>query len=350
MRRVIFVTVVVLSSIFLWFPTFAYSLPETVDLSAYVPKILDQAGKPACASYAFAQALNIELARLGLLSDVGEIDPEYIYEGAGQFLATSNHHDLLGTKVTRTIIGRDDASLVLYPGRDRLYLLKLRIRQLKNLDDVRQALARKHPVFLGVSIQPGYPTFYLGEKQGIVLNVTGLHAVLAVGYTPWGIKILNSWGEDWGNGGYAMIPNDTYLRVVGLACEIRLEDVYAVHEGECIAAAFYPVQGGVAFLRATKSGFVVEGWPQKIELFDGRIYLPRPLIERILGVALPKKGDQDLVQLRGFFEARGWKVEWTNKVTELDEWISKSNVQFLSVAPYDLLGYEPYKAVVSRYY
>lgn len=80
-------------------------------------------------------------------------------------------------------------------------------------NEIRLALSLGAPVVFGVSV---FDSFYRGETTGIVPmpsfsdEYLGGHAMLIVGYDDRVMKytVLNSWGETWGDDGFAYLPYD----------------------------------------------------------------------------------------------------------------------------------------------
>jgi hypothetical protein len=86
-----------------------------------------------------------------------------------------------------------------------------------NADTVKSHLDAGTSVVLG--IRTGYE-FQLSRDGRIPLPVsarrlTGLHAILAVGYTEDDVIFRNSWGDGWGDRGYGYLPF-SYLAQYGL--------------------------------------------------------------------------------------------------------------------------------------
>jgi hypothetical protein len=84
------------------------------------------------------------------------------------------------------------------------------------LDAWRGALAEGHPVIFGISL---YESFDAHRRRGLVPMPSpressrashGGHAMLCVGYSDKDrlFIVRNSWGDDWGDGGYCYIPYD----------------------------------------------------------------------------------------------------------------------------------------------
>lgn len=73
---------------------------------------------------------------------------------------------------------------------------------------LRQHLSTGNPVAIALRVRPGFDALGNGVDHDVTGPVRGLHAVLAVGYDSSGILIQNSWGTDWGQGGYGRLGWD----------------------------------------------------------------------------------------------------------------------------------------------
>lgn len=72
---------------------------------------------------------------------------------------------------------------------------------------IKQALADEKPVALGIKV---YQNFYGVNAANPYYNAVsgsflGRHAVAVLGYDSYGVKIQNSWGTSWGDGGFAWL-------------------------------------------------------------------------------------------------------------------------------------------------
>ena len=89
----------------------------------------------------------------------------------------------------------------------------LRYRRILHDDVVRmqEALAAGQPLFAGARLHAGWYRLFMPEAQPIVEqrpddDAKGGHAFVIVGYDEHGFWIHNSWGPEWGNEGYALLP------------------------------------------------------------------------------------------------------------------------------------------------
>jgi C1A family cysteine protease len=80
------------------------------------------------------------------------------------------------------------------------------IYSISNTTPILQALSENHPVVFGLAIDQ---TSFETAPGGVIpmpQNLTGLHAVMAVGYNSDYIIFRNSWGSNWGDKGYGYLP------------------------------------------------------------------------------------------------------------------------------------------------
>jgi C1A family cysteine protease len=71
---------------------------------------------------------------------------------------------------------------------------------------ILQALSEGQPIVFGLAIDQ---TAFEKAPGGVIsmpLNLTGLHAVMAVGYDSNHLIFRNSWGSNWGDKGYGYLP------------------------------------------------------------------------------------------------------------------------------------------------
>ena len=98
----------------------------------------------------------------------------------------------------------------------------------RNIRDIHSALAEAGILYATLMVHEGWGepgpgkskiTYALSgnllEVELPIINRKGRadsgHAIALVGYTYEGLIIQNSWGETWGNGGFALLPYEDWM-------------------------------------------------------------------------------------------------------------------------------------------
>jgi hypothetical protein len=233
-----------------WFyrPTLA-ALPAQVVSIPFVPRILDQGNEGACTGFGLAAVINFHLACKGVRRFVS---PRMLYEMARRYDEWPGE-DYEGSSARGAMIGWvrhgvclentwpadlfgvgkfDDAKAQeakLTPGGAFYRVMHRQVR------DMHAALYELGTVYMTIMVhagwkkpgrrtgRPGSVTLPLsynqrGHKRRIDLPViqrqdhaTDGHAVAVVGYTDSGFIIQNSWGNQWGAGGFALLPYEDFM-------------------------------------------------------------------------------------------------------------------------------------------
>lgn len=211
-------------------------IPASADLRQYLPPILDQGQRPTCLAFAVTTAH--ELARAGGFAVNEDLSEEALYWGCKQ----QDRDRLPGTSFVSataalTRSGQPLEAVWPYdpthddtisypppvkpggPGWHRTRLVRIKV----STNRLRAELARGRAIVLGIVLTAGFrvpngdriPQPQTGEPT------FGRHAVLSVGYQDGSpnpnhgaLIIRNSWGDTWGNRGYAWLPY-AYVRALG---------------------------------------------------------------------------------------------------------------------------------------
>lgn len=86
---------------------------------------------------------------------------------------------------------------------------------------VRKAISQNKPVVIAMRVYPSFNT--CGEVwDGNMMGMPGYHAMCVVGYDDerygeGAFQIMNSWGEDWGDGGFTWVKYSDFCRTVDQA-------------------------------------------------------------------------------------------------------------------------------------
>lgn len=86
-----------------------------------------------------------------------------------------------------------------------------------DIANMKDALARKYPLYASASVHVGWYREFLPTSDGVIRQrpddkITGLHAFPIVGYDQRGFWIHNSWGEQWGDDGYALLEYEDWKK------------------------------------------------------------------------------------------------------------------------------------------
>jgi hypothetical protein len=218
-------------------------LPKRLVNCDRVPRILDQGKEGACTGFALAAVINYQLCSQ---SRNRFVSPRMIYEMARHFdewpgeeyegssargaikgwgahgvcREVSWKHEQKGDRHFTQGIAKEARQI---PGGAYYRVMHKRVR------DMHAALSEAGILFATLMVHDGWdepgPTIELiefvnraGDVDRIDLPVierkgraTDGHAVALVGYTEKGFIVQNSWGESWGNTGFALLPYEDYL-------------------------------------------------------------------------------------------------------------------------------------------
>ncbi|SUB02135.1 Papain family cysteine protease [Pannonibacter phragmitetus] len=218
-------------------------LPPRVSLKAFAPTPGDQGRQGSCVGWASAYAARTlsEARRLEMTSrnDINRsvFSPAFIYNqirqgGCDDGSLPADALELMaedGVPLLRDF-PYTDKSCSARPGPEHLNLAaSYRIGGYKRLFDrrsnakhvaVRRALANGNPVVIGMLVSDafmGSGERYMRGSEDIALRdrrELGGHAMAVIGYddTKFGgaFELINSWGTDWGNGGFVWVSYDDF--------------------------------------------------------------------------------------------------------------------------------------------
>lgn len=211
-------------------------LPNAVDFSFHLPEVAHQGGQNSCTGWALGYAVksmqeNRELG-WGLKDPTHLFSPSYIYNQAnegrdeGAYLIDAiKVLEQVGT-VPLTYMPYNETDFLSQPNQDLQSMggafkaLGYRRLNEKDVNLIKSYLATGEPVVLIIELFKPFLKKGMEASQGVYREVSGEsyggHAVVAVGYDnqTQGIKILNSWGRDWGLQGYGWIDYALFPKVV----------------------------------------------------------------------------------------------------------------------------------------
>ena len=119
--------------------------------------------------------------------------------------------------------------------KDYYQLFKKDADEASKIWKIRKSLAEGYPVVVGMFLTPDFRRIRKGDQywtpQPTPKNQLYPHAMVVVGYNDVkkSFELMNSWGPDWGNGGYIWVKYDDFAKHCVLAYQIQLPD-----EGEIL--------------------------------------------------------------------------------------------------------------------
>ena len=206
---------------------------QPIDMSHFVPEILDQDGQNACCAFASVQALHVARGFAG--APCVRLSAGNLY---GRINGGVDGGALLGDAIKALeVIGVCRAEIIdIYTWRQSRWpanwkddAKKFKVTEAwdcPTFEAIASAIQHGFPVCLGIFVgrnfkvqSDGWLADYAGGGGGHALCGVGL--AYHEGRKTWGVKVANSWGSDWGQGGFAIVP-ESYFR------HSPFEDAWAV--------------------------------------------------------------------------------------------------------------------------
>jgi len=202
-------------------------LPEFVDLRPHCPPVYDQGDLGSCTGNAIAAAVEFDLMKQGktpvtpsrlfiyynerlMEGDVGEDAGAQIHDGIKAIASYGVCPEALWPyNPAQFTVKPSDAAYVEAAKERALSYYTLAIVD----SELKQALAQGYPVVIGMQVFPQMESQQAAETGTVTMpspgeQSLGGHCVLVVGYSDehHHFIVRNSWGTDWGMGGYFTIP------------------------------------------------------------------------------------------------------------------------------------------------
>lgn len=238
---------------------FGEHLPTSASMRKYTPFVANQGQYGTCVGWSSTYyATTIEFARLSKLEDQKLIssqafDPYFTYlkitteadyfacsEGA---LITNAASSLMKNGVKRFNYNTLECGAKIDPTNkpdnvpfkitDFRRVLDTRLSKEENLSTVKQALSDGHPVVIGMALPK---SFYAIDATGLFkpeltdknfISDYGGHAMAVIGYddSRFGgtFEIINSWGPEWGDKGFAYVKYDDFIDFTRMAVRFEAE-------------------------------------------------------------------------------------------------------------------------------
>jgi len=223
-------------------------LPDQIINVDLVPEVLDQGSEGACTGFALAAVINYQLARRNLINPINRersVSPRMLYEMArrydewpGEKYQGSSARGAMKGWVAHGVCTRRTWSDKLHGPQHFSYEIADEARKTpggayyrvmhRNIRDMHAALAETGILYASIMVHEGWDepgptkakiTYVLSDsmqqREFPVIARKGRadsgHAVAIVGYNQDGFLIQNSWGEEWGSGGFALLPYEDWF-------------------------------------------------------------------------------------------------------------------------------------------
>lgn len=233
------------------------TLPRIVDLSSYFPVPRSQGSQGSCTAWAVAYAARtyVEKTRKGweLNTDSHIFSPSYIYNeihrGQCEGTAIPDALNLLKNQgvISLAEFPYDQNNCSTTPNavqKQKAANFKIKGWRSLNLsiNEVKVQIAAGNPVILAV---PVGGEFQRWRGSGIfntyeLPNELANHAMVICGYsdTEKYFKVMNSWGNNWGDNGYIKVAYDFFSKGFGYPGAVELyvidEDIHLIEEKEMV--------------------------------------------------------------------------------------------------------------------
>jgi hypothetical protein len=233
-------------------------LPPRIVNCSKVPEILDQGREGACTGFALAAVIQYSLGRRGR----GRVSPRMLYEMArrydewpGEEYEGSSARGAMKGWVAHGVCTRpswpDDAHGIVHATEALMAEARgipggayYRVRH-RAVREMHGGLADAGILYVTLMVHDGWnnpggrgrrvaPDWTLPTIERVGRAESG-HAVAFVGYTDEGFIVQNSWGEGWGEGGFALLPYEDYL--------IHATDVWVAQIGVPITIDLWNITG-----------------------------------------------------------------------------------------------------------
>jgi hypothetical protein len=245
---------------------------KEIDFKPYSETVDNQRRLGSCVAFGTQNGLEVAFKRAGITINFSPMDLYYYVQKYAGTLGTTDggrpdqigeivknhgvcleqtwpyHESLLGIKPS---VAAQEEGKRLFPDGT------VEFKQLNGVRGIKQALNRGQPVYMGMVIQDGFQRLqgknWREHEWDVNQPAIGLHLTCCIGYSDDDNRFLseNSWGPDWGDGGY-----------YGCKYEYVGKSVITAYTFTKLPVPIIPVEGYI---------------PESIPLFDsatGRLEIP----------------------------------------------------------------------------
>ena len=181
------------------FKTKKMELPKAISYKKYLPPVINQGQRPICVPCSISSYINwmINLED-GVNNRDNKVNYEMIYEHR-----TDKHDNGMTFKDAFKFLRYNCVELE--HGCENVIE---RYAKVNSEIQLKQALVMNGPCVGGLPVYDPYRNSFWIKQNGDSLE--GGHAIAIVGYNEKGFIIRNSWGINYGNEGYSIIPYDEF--------------------------------------------------------------------------------------------------------------------------------------------
>jgi hypothetical protein len=294
-------------------PTYRNVLPATRDLSNFFPPVGRQGAQSSCVGWALGYAARSYYARRESGSDQvppEPFSPSFIYNQTKEGSCSSGSSISSGLKLLETV-GIVGLSVFPYDPKDcsrqptPAQLAEAKNHRIKNwarvetaqINALKAEIYQGNPVVIGLWVTSGFYQLKKGTYSDMGESPSGGHALVLVGYDDerQAFKLFNSWGENWGEGGYGWISYAAMMQKIQNAFVMVPDEAQKV------------TQPAVVMPRIEKTVLPKQGQPVSQDMIDA------------LEKALPcvsiqaKKGAREYKVIVGDVATRQRLSEWLGK-------------------------------------
>lgn len=190
-------------------------LPARYDLGPYAPPVMNQGAEGSCVGQAARVLLNVAAAKAGTSRD---LSARWVYEQARKLDPSPGEGTYPRAAFKAMNAGTCYATDWPYEAGKRgepgplaakhapLSVAVSYAQVTPGQEPIKTAiLSAGLPALIVINVRDG---FYTPDDQGVTKNegeAHGLHALPCLGWSEQGLIVQNSWGEDWGNRGRAIL-------------------------------------------------------------------------------------------------------------------------------------------------
>ena len=213
-------------------PTYRAFLPEFVDLSDLMPTPGDQGKLNACVGWAVGYAVrsyySVAVEKKPRNDLLFIASPGYIFNETRKDKDCREGSQIPNALNFRLVKG--SLSLADYPQTYRctrpndaemhkatsFRIKKWGVVDLTKIDDVKGQLANQNPIIVGMQSPKGFQHLRGDQVLQSGGTILGPHALVLVGYDEkkQAFKVMNSWGQGWGNKGFGWVSYDAFRAYV----------------------------------------------------------------------------------------------------------------------------------------